>query len=146
MRLVGSRRMIMSISCVRSCLGFSLALTLGIMGCGPTVELPKTYPVKGKVTVKGSNQALGGGSIEFINTNGQGPNALGDLGTDGTFELRTTVAQAKESLKGAVEGTFKVKITPPMGADQQIFPYDVPKTAKVEAKDLNEFTFEYVKP
>ncbi len=99
---------------------FRLALPLAALalfaGCRGGSKAPKTYPVKGKV-VRADGSAYPGGMIEFRSTT-QPYNALGRIKPeDGTFTLNT-LWEGKERLPGAVEGAFRVTVTPDLGQDQ----------------------------
>lgn len=73
----------------------------GIFGCGESV--PKTYPVKGKVTYK--NLPLEGAGVTFHPTAG-GSLAVGQTNAQGDFELMTF-----KSGDGALPGSYAVTIT-----------------------------------
>lgn len=85
-----------------------------LLGCGDSGPVPpKTYPVKGKVLYS-DGTPMPGGSITFLLTSGDPQlSALGDIGSNGEFALRTIFANKR--LTGAVEGTFEVTIQPPLG-------------------------------
>lgn len=74
---------------------------LGVLGCGESV--PKTYPVKGKVTYK--NQPLEGAGVTFHPTAG-GTLAVGQTDAQGNFALMTF-----QSGDGAIAGSYAVTIT-----------------------------------
>jgi len=72
------------------------ALLIGpILGCGETVEYPKTIPVSGKVTHKG--QPVPKGTITFQPDQGQA--AVGEIQPDGAYTL-TTFNQGDGALPG----------------------------------------------
>src|SRR5437016_14514213 len=80
------------------------ALTLcGLIGCGPS--LPKTYPVKGQVVVKGG-KLREGSTIMFQLMSDVSVVADGDIEKDGSFTLTTQMyGKAKP---GAAEGEYNV--------------------------------------
>ena len=69
--------------------GLSLVLLLG--GCSQDASMPKLGKVHGKVTYKG--QPLDGGRVVFTPAAGKGgetgQGAIGQIGTDGSYELTT---------------------------------------------------------
>lgn len=83
--------------------GLGLAMTFGLflMGCGSGG--PTMGRVSGTVTVDG--KPLSKGTIAFISTDAQRPNATGTI-TDGSYTLQTT-----EPGDGAVVGEYKVGIS-----------------------------------
>jgi hypothetical protein len=80
-------------------------------GCGSSqaVDLPKTYPVAGKVVDK-TGQPITEGIVEFVSLKNEKLQAIGRLASDGSFSLTTMVGE--ESLPGAVEGEHKVSLLP----------------------------------
>jgi hypothetical protein len=78
---------------------------LSLAGCGG----PKTYPVRGKVTLPGG-KPLVGALVEFEThlPDGQRLTAHGQTGEDGSYELKTPQLGA-----GAVAGEHKVIVVPP---------------------------------
>jgi hypothetical protein len=127
-----------------------LALALVVpAGCGP--QIPKTYPVKGKLRLTGGKLAKGS-TITFQsesvkNPDGSSVAADGAIQDDGTFTVTTKMYG--KSKPGAVEGEHNVLISEPntVGADGQLayMPIIAKQKAKVEAKD-NELTIDAVKP
>jgi hypothetical protein len=73
------------------------ALLLG--GCEPSG--PKLVPVSGKVTIDGKPLTIG--SIQFVPENARP--AYGEIGSDGSFKLKTDEAE------GVVLGQHKVVVT-----------------------------------
>src|SRR5262249_53358062 len=127
-----------------------LALTLvASAGCGP--KWPKTYPVKGKLVVKGGKLAKGSTiilqSASLTQEDGSAVSADGVIQDDGTFTVATKMFG--KSRPGAVEGGHPVMITEPnpMGRDGQFafIPIVVQQKAKVEPRD-NDLAIEAVKP
>jgi hypothetical protein len=114
-------------------------------------ELPKTYPVKGKVVLK-NGKPLSGGFITFTSVADPELRGYGEIAKDGTFTLDTIALTSKASssrLAGAVEGEFHVNIRPggstddgsggpPVGGGKQAF--TLKKTYKIEAKENNDIT------
>jgi hypothetical protein len=80
-------------------------MLLALAGCGG----PKTYPVKGKVTLPGG-KPLVGALVEFEThlPDGKRITAQGETGEDGAFVLTT-----RELGAGAVAGEHKVIVSPP---------------------------------
>jgi len=127
-----------------------LALALAApAGCGP--RWPKTYPVKGKLTVKGGKLAKGS-TIMFQSSSlnkedGSPVSADGVIQDDGTFTVETKMFG--KSRPGAVEGEHTVMISEPnpMGRDGQFafMPIIVQQKAKVEPKD-NDLAIQAMKP
>jgi hypothetical protein len=86
----------------------ALAICLGCRNGSPE-ELPKTFPVVGKV-VDSAGHPVTSGAVEFVSTANEKIQAVGKLQPDGTFSLTTMVGSA--SLPGAVEGKHKVTLLP----------------------------------
>jgi len=79
------------------------------MGCGQ--DTPKLAPVRGTVYYKGV--PLKGGTLVFApdpERGGQGPMALAEIGSDGTYVLRTA------GDKGAVPGWHRITVAPDAAA------------------------------
>src|SRR5262245_41382839 len=113
-------------------------LVFSLAGCPPAGPTPpKTFAVGGQVLYK-DGKLFAGGLIEFLAQGGQN-NALGDVGADGKFTLRTSWQGGMAP--GAVPGTYKVKVTPKMGGDQTApggalpVPIDVPEPVTVKEED-----------
>jgi hypothetical protein len=91
----------------RSLLVF-LSVCLAVAGCGGSG--PKLYPVKGKVTLDGSE--LKAGSIAFIADQARGnkvpKNPLGKINSDGTYSITT------DGKDGAPLGYYKVTVVTQM--------------------------------
>ena len=127
-----------------------LALTLTTQaGCGP--QWPKTYPVEGKVIIKGGKLGKPA-TVMFQSTslkteNGAPVSAEGKIQEDGTFTLVTWMFG--KSRPGAVEGEHSIFIAEPetVGPDggPAFVPIMVQQKAQVEPKD-NQLTIEAVKP
>jgi len=90
-------------------------LTLLIAGCGP--ERVPTFPVKGKVVFKGTDEpAAKGAKIWFEST--KPPDflrSMSDIADDGTFVLSTDRAG-----NGAMEGEHRIRIDPTNGSGMNI--------------------------
>src|SRR4051794_39512672 len=84
-------------------IGLGLALVFGLFatGCG------SGGPAMGRVsgTVKVDGQPLTKGTVTFVSTDGQRPNATGAIDSNGNYTLQTT-----EPGDGAVVGSYKVAI------------------------------------
>src|SRR5215203_2325096 len=84
-----------------------LAACVALAGCGPGG--PKTYPVQGRISVpSGDVAALAGSTVEAALDSDPTVRAAGTIEPDGTFTLETL--QAGEVRKGAVAGTYKVRV------------------------------------
>ncbi len=131
-------------------LGPWLALVLPLVqGCAKE-EMPKTYPVKGKVVLK-SGKPFPGGFITLTSVTDPELRGYGNIEKDGTFTLGTIGHTSKgrsQLLSGAVAGEFYVNIRPHAGGSDDIMPpvaagkaaFTLKKTYKVEAKENNEIT------
>jgi len=113
-------------------------------GCGkPAPDLPDTYAVTGKV-LQADGKAMSGGLIEFQSTVDPPVTTNGVIQQDGTFSLSTMVEG--EKLPGAIPGTYRVVIMPPMSdqpEEQHSFePISVSQTYEVKSEGTNEFTIE----
>ncbi|MCI0460172.1 MAG: hypothetical protein L0Z62_24740 [Gemmataceae bacterium] len=88
-----------------------------LVGCGPSG--PKTYPVSGKVvTAKADNlKQLVGQAVEFQSTTEPYTRGFGEIQPDGSFTLSTYRQGA--SLRGAIEGTHKVRLMIGLGEDDE---------------------------
>jgi hypothetical protein len=93
---------------------FAALAACGLAGCGG--DQPKTYPVSGKVALAGGDaQKLAGHHVEAALDGDPTVRASGVIGPDGTFALETLHAGAV--LKGAREGTYRVRIVPAVEDD-----------------------------
>ncbi|MCI0462758.1 MAG: hypothetical protein L0Z62_37905 [Gemmataceae bacterium] len=124
----------------------SVVLTLALcsfVGCGP--QMPKTYPAKGKVVMKGGKPWTGGETwITFQLKSDPSLVARGPVEKDGSFTLSTEMFGKQKP--GAVEGEHTVMVDPPPPPGEALpiisTPYVMTKTYKVEPRDNNEFTIE----
>jgi hypothetical protein len=84
-----------------------VAAALALPGCDP--DLPKTYPVTGKVALSGGDAAqLAGHCVEVVLQGNPNVRASGVIGPDGTFALDTL--HAGHILKGVQEGKYQARI------------------------------------
>ena len=122
---------------------------LVLAGCSGGVDVPKTYPVTGKVIGK-NGLNVGGAGIRFESKD---PNIIitGDIQEDGSFTLKTH--KGKASADGAPEGEYRVTITVPSPADRAtagrraVIPaITLPKTCKIKPNEENHFNFEVERP
>ena len=120
---------------------FALAVCLGCRPAGPPP--PKTYPVKGHVVFKDGQPATGA-AVEFRPSDPSAPNAMGEVGPDGSFSLSCLVGNQK--IPGAVAGTFEVTVIPPQGSDQSAQPVTLPRTYTVNPDGSNDFTITIDRP
>ena len=91
----------------RTKLAAALTAALFLTGCGG--DLPKTYPVSGKVTLLGGDAGqLAGHHIEAALEGNPAVRASGVIAADGHFSLETL--HAGVILKGAPEGRYQVRI------------------------------------
>jgi hypothetical protein len=120
-----------------------VAALLLAAGCQGNSNLPKTYPVRGKV-VFADGTPLRGGLVQFTPENKAEVTITGAIQEDGSFTL-TTLAE-NESLTGAPEGQHTVTILPPLGQDQRApkgmpqHPIQLREPVTVKADGPNTFT------
>jgi hypothetical protein len=109
-------------------------------GCGASggTPPPTTYPVSGKVFYKGG-QPVSGGVIQFQSDSDPSLTHLGDIGPDGTFELRTLFQS--ERLQGATVGQYHVTVIPRMSENMPVPIFQLPRSYTVAAED-NFFSIE----
>ena len=126
-------------------------VALVAVGCGKGEDLPKLYPVKGKV-VKGG-KAVKGGQVLFAPRDTQAALLIkGEVSEDGTFTL--TTSKGRTSAAGAPEGKYQVTYDPPrQGSGEEKTPAKsisftrpliLTQTFKVEPKD-NQLTVDLAK-
>jgi len=116
------------------------ALLLGCGDSGPTP--PKTYPVKGRV-VYTDGTPMSGGSVAFTLDRDPDLSAIGDIGPNGEFALRTIVGNKR--LTGSVAGTFEVTIKPPSGPEKSVNPGET-LAEPVEVKPGQQIDLKLVYP
>lgn len=113
-----------------------LLLFLLFAGCGsktPPPNLPTVYKVSGKVLDK-AGQPVAGGTVQFESIKTQGTTAIGEVGPDGTFQIRTMVDGHR--LEGAVVGEQRVTYIPQMTQDQAgAIPVVLPQNLDVKPQD-----------
>lgn len=118
----------------------SLCLVVPV-GCSGSGDLPKTYPVTGKVVAKGGTP-VAGGMVRF-ESDDKNVAVSGDIQEDGSFTLRTQSLKGKGTASGAPEGNYQVTIQFPYPANGRPIPAVIlPGPYKVEPKDENPFTLE----
>jgi hypothetical protein len=126
--------------------GLAGAGVLLAFGCNGPPPLPKTYPAGG--TVLKGKEPMKAGSIQFVNKDDPLLLIIGDIGTDGTFKLRTV--KDTQTADGAPEGEYDVTVQPPAvedsrggieGAHKHVPPIPLGKKYKVEPRD-NSFKIE----
>ena len=79
----------------------------GAVGCGSAI--PPTYPIKGRASYR-NGQPVSKGTIEFQSQENSAVRAAGEIGSDGTFSVRTFL-EAHEAA-GAVAGPHRVIVEP----------------------------------
>lgn len=88
----------------------AVLLAMGLSGCGGA----RTSPVEGVVLLDG--KPVAGASIQFV-PQGTGRDATAETDHNGQFALSTF-----EPRDGAIPGTYKVVISPPLGvADKTVY-------------------------
>ncbi len=81
-----------------------------LTGCGPTA--PKTYPVTGKVVLKGGGK-LNGLAVEFQSVADPDVRALGDISpATGAFKMVSVLLNRGK--EGVVEGEHRVRVFNPL--------------------------------
>ena len=123
--------------------GIIALLLCGWAGCGP--RMPRTYPVEGKVSVKGGKLAPKS-TIIFQLASDTSVTADGEIQPDGSFTVFTRLHGKSQA--GAVEGDHTVLIHEGSGGTEEqkgFRPIVVAKKCTVEAR-ANQFTIEAVKP
>lgn len=79
-----------------------------LIGCGPKAAI-KTYPVSGKIEVKGGDVAiLTASSIELKHDTDETLRPIGNIDATGNFSIKTQYKG--EILDGAPEGQYKARI------------------------------------
>jgi len=114
---------------------FAGLLAFLVVGCGPKENVPKTYPVTGKV-VDAKGNPVKAGSVQFESKTDTTTTVIGEIQPDGNFSLRTF--NNKMNAQGAQEGEYKVTINLP-GVDMTNIPPPIimPKPYRVEPKENN---------
>jgi hypothetical protein len=115
-------------------------LALALPACaGPKEPLPKTYAVTGQVRFAGGGP-VPGGLVQFRATRDSPYTILGHVKPDGGFTLETRLSDGRKAA-GAPEGTYRVTVLPPSGADQGTAVTEFPETYTVKPEDGNVFRF-----
>lgn len=89
-----------------------MLVILGLAGCGTTSDLPKVFPVKGRVIFKDKNlnpRLLAGGCVEFLADTKT--SAFGEIKDDGTVVLVSYIKN--KIVEGVAPGTYRARIAPP---------------------------------
>jgi hypothetical protein len=86
-----------------------LGFSAGILGCSGqrTLSTKQTYPIGGKVTMKGEPVAFAIVHLKAIE--GKGADATGYTGADGTFQIRT---YSNSDMDGVAVGEYEVEVVP----------------------------------
>jgi hypothetical protein len=117
------------------------AVFLSVSACSGNkpVDLPKTFAVKGKVVYQEDGQPMADGALQLVAIDGPtGATALvGSTREDGHFEISTIKDNTK--VPGAPEGSYRIRVSPRMGADQKDNSVVLPGPYKVEPNDNNTF-------
>ena len=118
-----------------------LLFCLSVSACSGSknADLPKTFAVKGKVVYQEDGQPLVDGSLQLEPIDSS-PGSIAHVGTtqaDGRFEISTLKDNTK--VPGTPEGSYRIRITPRMGADQKDNSVVLPGPYKVEPRDENTF-------
>jgi hypothetical protein len=119
-------------------LSSSVALTLGLMGCGggPTGVDPNLVSVTGKVTLDG--KPLTSGDISYVSADTPGVGFGSAIDSSGNYALVQSV-----SAKGALPGTYKVIVNPSatgsaMGAGGEVTKVKSPIPEKYNKPDTTD--------
>ena len=95
---------------------WALALA-ALVGCGP--KGPATYPAGGKVLYP-DGQPMVGGAVQFQPSDGGAGAAVAEIQKDGHFTLCTITDGGKTG--GALAGSYRVVVLPPLGGNQAVRP------------------------
>jgi hypothetical protein len=124
--------------CLYSLLAALVCLSAGGCSGEKKVELPKTFAVRGKVVNEGGHPMVDGSlQLEPIDGPAGSTAIVGSTGEDGRYEISTIKDNAK--VPGAPEGSYRIRVTPRMGADQKDNSVVLPGPYKVEPNDNNTF-------
>lgn len=106
--------------------GLTLAVAAGLFASGCGSGGPRMGRVSGTVTYQG--EPLKAGTVTFIATDTQRPNATGTIEADGSYSLQTSVPG-----DGAVVGDYKVAISDldpnDFNTEMPGMPLQIPKSA-----------------
>ena len=100
---------------------------------------PATHAVTGGVVAKDGRPVVRG-AIQFVGVGDTSFPSIGEIGSDGTFALRTNLADGR-TLAGAVSGTYRVTIFPPADAPLTEPLISPPQPYRVTAGD-NQLTIQ----
>ncbi len=96
----------------------SAAILFVAVGCGGSDSSIKTYPVRGKVVLKGGNaNRLERGKVWFQSTSDPSLKAVGIIYEDGSFAM-TTLLEDKGVL-GVPAGQYHARVEPPTDEDHK---------------------------
>jgi hypothetical protein len=103
-------------------------------GCGKDANLPRTYPVSGKAFGP-DGKPLTSGQVQFQHATDLTITVVGDVGSDGSYSLRTIAG--KRTLSGAPEGEYTVTIALPIPPGEHAAPRPITfaQPFRVEAKE-----------
>jgi hypothetical protein len=124
------------------CGSVAVSLLLSAVGCGGKKgDLPTTFKVQGTVVYEEDSKPMVSGSVQFEPIDGPAGSTacVGTTQANGNFEMRTIRDNAEAP--GVPEGSYRVRLTPPMGADQRDRSVVLPGPFKVEPNDSNLFKF-----
>ncbi len=114
---------------------------LVLTGCDKS---PATYPVKGKVMIKGSSKSLAEGTVLFQSVENPEVQASGGIDEDGSFELFSN-----QGKPGTLPGEHRILIQPPeveSGQSKLIADkyrrYETSGLTRTVVADENDFTIE----
>jgi hypothetical protein len=118
-------------------LALILAFGLGFLaGCREKLQLPRTYPVSGKVVFR-QGGPFPGGTIQFQSLSQTTVSASSNIEADGTFQLTSFIAN--DQAPGAIPGRHRVIITPPFIGNAPTIP-PVPSQEVTVSEGENNLT------
>lgn len=150
--ILGPRRLVAIVWSTFAAL--TLAMFSGCSGEPPEEKLPELplHSVKGKV-LAADDKPVTEGEVEFVPVKQPGRSALGKLGADGSFTLKTG------DKEGAAEGEYRVRISSPLSigtgkTGKRVVPIEyededasqLKATVKSGSNDLAPFKTTPVKP
>ncbi len=107
------------LTCVsgRLAVAWAAAVVLAGAGCRGAAGVPKTYPVKGTVVLKGADaRQLRGGYVRLQGVADPNLKAVGEIEEDGSFVLGTSFDG--KPLAGVREGEYRILIEPPAAEEE----------------------------
>lgn len=115
-------------------LSCSVALTLGLIGCGggPTGIDPNLVKVTGKVTIDG--KPLTSGEISYVSVDTPGVGVGSTIDSSGNYALAQSV-----SAKGALPGNYKIIVNALAGAPAMGAGGEVTKPKSLVPEKYNKF-------